>query len=208
MPQFTLNRKNFALTRIMPEDVAHKYAYLHVSNKGTVCLNGFQLVRVTLPKSMEETPGNPAIYTPEMIEAVRVNSDKQVAKMPEGLPAKTTGSRAVPVFDNAIPGPEQMGQSIILDGKALIELLKVACDVTDHTRNLVRLSIAKHGGVLRIDAHREEGEQDFTGIQVAVQYKGHNIPGLPAEGEVQSETEMVDAKGLTLTMNEGRKFRE
>lgn len=206
---YKLNRKNFAATRIMPSDPSNKYAYLHVSNKGTVCLDGFRMVRVSLPDQEGGAPSNAAIFTPDIVEQKRTDESGKDVTMPDGLPAKSTGTHSVPIFDNAMPDPSQMGQSIILDGRALIELLKVACDVTDHARNLVRLSIQKSGGILRIDTHRVEGDQEFCGIQVAVQYKGNNIPGLPQAGEEKTlGGESIDAKNLSLPLFEGRKFRE
>ncbi len=208
MSEFVLNGKAFAAARIMPKESSNKYGYMYVSPKGVVCTDGCRLIRITLPTTMNQIPANPAIFPAEQVLELRPKSPLETVHMPEGLPAKSNGQYSVPVYDNAIPAPEQMGQSIICDAKMLVDLLKAACDVTDHSRNLVRLSLAKNGGLIRIDAYREEGAQEFTAMLMSVRYEGNSLPGNPDKNAPQQTVEVVDPGKISLPLNEGRKFRE
>lgn len=198
---FKLNRKNFAATRVMGEG---RFEYAYVDSKGMIVTDTTSIIRVTLPA--QDALTEPCIFTKKQLDEYRPKSAADIVTMPDGLPAKTTGQYSVPNLEAAIVDSSKQTAVIAVNAKQLIELLKAAVDVTDHSRSLVRLRVC--GGQLRIDAHRDQGGQEFTGVLVGISYNGNCIPGDPA-GTVQAyePSEAFDEKTLTLPNTEGRKFR-
>ena len=201
-----LNRKSLSLRRILKSVKDPKFEYFHVGPEGTTVTNNHVLGRVSLPAG--ETVATPVIYPIDTIETIQPSGDDLV-EMPEGLPAKTTGRHIVPQFNQAIPKPEEQSATFTCNAKILIDLLKVATEVTEHSHNLVRLRICRNGKTLRIDSHRNEGEQEFCAILMGINYNGRNIPGDTEKmAATQTENEDVASPTLNLPLTEGRKFRD
>jgi hypothetical protein len=213
-PRYILNKKAFAATRVMPKGVnaETKWRYIHVSPVGVTCTDTSSIIRVSLPKQ-DNAPQAAQVFTPDMFEPLIPKSQDETVQMPEGLEAKSNGQLAVPSFNAAIPDPKTQVASITLSAKALIEVLKAACEVTDHARQLVRLRLCGEGKnqQLRIDAHCDEDGQEFVGVMMGTIYSGTRIPGDPAKDAAMAaaaSNESFDEKKLTLPMVEGRKFRD
>jgi hypothetical protein len=206
--RYVLNKKAFAATRVMGKD--SKWAYIHVSPKGVICTDARALIRITLPCTPKsEMPTSARVFTKAMIENLRPKTADDLVTLPEGLEAKSNGCFTVPDFTVGIPDANKQHASIAIDAKMLINLLKAACEVSDHSRNLVRLRLCgTKPPVLRIDAHRDEGGQEFTGVLMGITYNGACIPGDAIEDSHQHKSEDVDQKKLTLPLLEGRKFRK
>lgn len=206
--RYQLNRKCLAATRILSRnrDSNSKYDYLYVDKDAVTCTNlATVLIRVTLPKQ-ENAPSDPQVFTSDVLD-IKAKGDELVT-MPEGLEAKSNGKIVVPNFNSAIPNPSKQVANIALDAKTLIDVLKSACEVTDHARHLIRLRICGSGNntLLRIDAHRDEDGQEFCAVLSNITYEGVNIPG--DTNEVAAPTEMIDQQKLTLPVTEGRRFRD
>jgi hypothetical protein len=130
--------------------------------------------------------------------------------MPEGLEAKTTGDYTVPNFDVGIPDPQDQMCTITINANRLIDILKGAVEVTDHSRALVRLRLYRDN-FIRVDSHRDNGGQEFMGMVMGTTYDGHGIPGDAPAGttpRVTAETEKCEEGKLKLPVFEGRKFRD
>jgi hypothetical protein len=129
--------------------------------------------------------------------------------MPEGLEPKSNGKISVPNFSKAIPDPNTQVANMTVNAQALIDILKVACEVTDHSRFLVKLRICGSGKnqVLRIDAHRDAGAQEMVGVLMGTVYEGVSIPG-DHTGTPVSLTEYAEERKLVLPLTAGRRFRE
>jgi hypothetical protein len=211
--RYQLNRKCFAATRILGKgkDADPKWNYMYVSPKGVICTDRIALIRVSLPQQAN-APETPCVFTGDVLEENRPATGDEIVLMPEGREAKCDGTLAVPNFSSAIPESSTQVASITITAKHLIEILKAACEVTDHARNLVRLRICGDGNKnqqLRVDAHCDKGSQEFTGVIMGTVYTGTNIRGDPINPNqgLHSKTEMIDERKLTLPLTEGRKFR-
>ena len=213
--RYILNRKALAVTRVMGKGPNHdaKWDYIHVSSKGVICTDSISLVKIDLP-DQANPPTAPQVFTKEMLDGVdkkHVNGPNGLdgITMPEGLEAKSNGKISVPNFSKAIPDPNTQVASMTVNAKALIGILKVACEVTDHARFLVKLRICGSGKnqVLRIDAHRDAGAQEMVGVLMGTVYEGTSIPGNHT-GAVIPMVEYTEERKLVLPLVEGRRFRE
>ena len=208
--RYTLNRKALAVTRVMGKGPNHdkKWGYIYVSEKGVICTDSISLVKVDLP-AQSNAPVAPQVFTKEMLAEIKMISSTADTVMPEGLEPKSTGQISVPNFSKAIPDPNTQVASMTVNAKALIDILKVACEVTDHSRFLVKLRICGSGKnqVLRIDAHRDAGAQEMVGVLMGTVYEGNSIPG-NATGAVVPMVEYTEERKLVLPLVEGRRFRE
>ncbi len=209
--RYQLNRKAFAATRALGKgkDADPKWDYMYVSPKGVICTDRVALIRVSLPEQ-KNAPETACVFTGSVLEENKPKTGDELVTMPEGREAKCDGTLAVPNFSQAIPDPATQIASITVTAKHLIDVLKAACEVTDHARHLVRLRICGDGNKnqqLRIDAHRDDEAQEFTGVIMGTVYTGTNIPGDPTNGQSGPKVEAFDEKKLTLPLTEGRKFR-
>ncbi len=209
--RYKLNRKCYAATRALGKgkDADPKWDYMYVGPKGCICTDRVALIRVSLPEQ-ENAPTTPCVFTGSVLEENRPKTGDEIVTMPDGKEAKCDGTLAVPNFSQAIPDPGTQIASITVTAKHLIDVLKAACEVTDHARHLVRLRICGDGNKnqqLRIDAHRDDDAQEFCGVIMGTVYTGTNIPGDPQNGQQQTKVESFDERKLTLPLTEGRKFR-
>jgi hypothetical protein len=203
--RYILNRKCFAALRAIGPGTESRWKYIHVSPKGVTVTDTVSLIRITLPES-KLNPTDPVIFDLETAKKLTPKND-QVISMPEGMEAKTSGKYTVPNFDVGIPEPKNQTATVTVNAERLIQLLKAAIEVTEHSRNLVRLRFYKDS--IRIDAHRDKGGQEFLGILMGTTYNGDCIPGDPPKGsEAEPVSEVADEKTLKLPVNEGRKFRD
>ena len=193
--RFILNRKCFAALRAMGKD---RWEYLYCSPKGVIATDTTSLIRVSLPKQ-ENCPTEPIIYGREALAVAQLTEN-----MPVGEEAKS-GKYSVPDLEAGIVSADKQTASITINAKSLINLLEAACEVTEHSKSLVKLRFC--GNSLRIDSHRLEGEQEFTGILTEVYYSGNMIPGDPKNNTNAQPTETVDERKLSLPETSGRKFR-
>jgi hypothetical protein len=196
--RYKLNKKAYAVTRTMG---AGRWEYVYCSPKGVMATNTTAIIRVTLP-SQDNVPTDPCIYTKDMMAEHKPKGDELVT-MPEGLPAKTTGNHTVPNL--TIEPSDKQTAVISVDAKQLIELLRAACEVTDHSRNLVRLRFI--GNALRIDAHKDKDGQEFAAVLMGIVYNGDQIPGDPEGTAPSLVNELIDEIKLLLPDSVGRKFR-
>jgi hypothetical protein len=204
--RYILNRKCFAALRAIGPGAESRWKYIHVSPKGVTCTDTVTLIRVTLPHSANEQGVDHAIYSYAQAKSLMPKSNSEIV-MPEGMEAKTSGKYTVPNFDVGIPEPKNQTATVTVNAERLIQLLKAAIEVTEHSRNLVRLRFYKDS--IRIDAHRDKGGQEFMGILMGTSYRGNCIPGdAPIETSSQLITEDADEKTLKLPVNSGRKFRD
>jgi hypothetical protein len=198
--RFILNKKCFAALHAMGED---KFEYAFVGPKGILCTDTTSIIRVTLPKGQNTTLHEPVIYTKDTLSKIKPEDEESVS-LPEGLEAKTSGRFTVPNLEQGIVDSNKQTASIVVNAKSLINLLKAAIEVTDHSRSLVKLRFC--GNSLRIDAHRMENDQEFTGVLMGITYSGSCIPGEP-DGKTPTTNEYYEEKRLPLPSTEGRKFR-
>lgn len=210
--RFILNKKAFAATRALArgKDADKKWDYMHVSKAGVICTDTTAIIRVSLPKQ-DNVPSHAQVFTSDMFEKLRPTTADETVTMPEGLEPKSNGTIAVPNFAATIPNSDAQVACVTVSAKQLIELLKAACEVTDHARQLVRLRICgdEKNQKLRIDAHRDADGQEFCAVLMGAIYKGVNIPGDPTGPKQETApSEEFDEKKLTLPMTEGRKFRD
>ena len=210
--RYQINRKALAATRAWGTgDHDVKWDYMYVGPDGCIVTNCTKFIKVDLPRQ-ENAPTAPRIFPRAVIEKVRkeLSGDDSVT-LPEGLEAKSNGTYSVPKFDHAVPSPEKEVANITVTAKDLIDLLKAAAEVTDHTRYLVRLRIMQVGKnpQLRIDAHRDDDGQAFVGNLMGTHYSGINIPGDKPENipPLDQQTEKIDEAKLDLPLDSGRKFR-
>jgi len=207
--RWVLNRKAFAAMRAICADAPDRYKYIHVGPKGITATDTTAIIRVSLPQVVGELP-EPRIFPLEQVKKMMPKGDESVI-MPEGLEAKTTGDYTVPNFDVGIPDPQDQICTITINAERLIDILKGAVEVTDHSRSLVRLRLYKDNFV-RIDAHRDNGGQEFLGMVMGTNYDGHGIPGDAPAGTVPppltKETEKCEEGKLRLPVFEGRRFRD
>lgn len=201
--RYILNRKCFSALKAIGPGAENRWKYMHVSPKGVTCTDTVSLIRVTLPES-ELNPTGPVIFDLDAVKKLQPKGDEKVS-MPEGMEAKTSGKYTVPNFDVGIPDPKNQTATVTVNAERLIQLLKAAMDVTEHSRNLVRLRFYKDS--IRIDAHRDNGGQEFLAILMGTNYNGNCIPGDPPKGS-EPVSEVADEKTLKLPVNEGRKFRD
>jgi hypothetical protein len=182
-----------------------KWEYLYCSPKGVICTDTTSLIRVTLPKSphFESNPTEPVVFSRKDVEEKQKIKD-DIILAPLGEEAKS-GKYSVPNLEAGIIGPDKQTASITINARSLINLLEAACEVTEHSRSLVKLRFC--GSSLRIDSHRLEGEQEFTGILMGIQYSGDKIPGEPTGKTINQPTETIDERKLSLPETSGRKFR-
>jgi hypothetical protein len=203
--RYILNRKCFAALRAMGKD---KWEYLYCSPKGVICTDTTSLIRVTLPKfPVDVNPPEAVIFSAKTAKEreSQVQDGKSTSvEMPAGEEAKS-GKYSVPNLEAGITGPDKQTASITINARSLINLLEAACEVTEHSRSLVKLRFC--GNSLRIDSHRLEGEQEFTGILMGIQYLGDKIPGEPTGKTINQPTETIDERKLSLPETQGRKFR-
>lgn len=211
--KITLNKKAFAATRALGKGPDHdkRWDYMHVSKNGVICTDTSSLIRVSLPD--DQKPTQAQIFALETLDEIRPKTGAETVTMPEGLEAKSSGQFSVPNFDCAIPPTSAEVANITITAKALIDLLKAATEVTDHSLKLVRLRICQVGKapMLRIDAHREEGAQEFCGVLMGTIYEGVCIPGDKKKGEATetvAPNEDIDEAKLNLPLVDGRKFRD
>jgi len=209
--RYQLNRKCYAATRALGKgaDADSKWDYMYVSPKGVICTDRVALIRISLPPQ-ENPPTTPCVFTGAVLTEHKPKTGDELVTMPEGREAKCDGTLAVPNFSAAIPDPATQLASITVTAKHLISILKAACEVTDHQRHLVRLRICGDGNKnmqLRVDAHRDDDGQEFTGVIMGTVYTGNNIPGDPNNQTGVKIVETFDEKKLTLPLQEGRKFR-
>ena len=213
--RYVLNRKALAATRVMGKGPHHdsKWDYIHVSAKGVICTDSISLVKIDIP-AQANVPGSAQVFTKAMLDGVdekhaNLPGGLEGIAMPEGLEAKSNNKISVPNFSKAIPDPNTQVASMTVNAKALIDILKVASDVTDHSRFLVKIRICGSGKnqVLRIDAHRDAGAQEMVGVLMGTVYEGNSIPGNPT-GAVVPMVEYTEERKLVLPMIEGRRFRD
>jgi hypothetical protein len=209
--RYKLNKKCFAAMRALGKgrDADPKWDYMYVSPKGVICTDRVALIRVSLPEQ-EDMPTAPCVFTGPILEEHKPKTGDELVTMPEGKDAKCDGTLAVPNFSSVVPEPGTQIASITITAKHLIDILKAACEVTDHARYLVRLRICGDGNKnqqLRVDAHRDENGQEFVGVIMGTVYTGTNIPGDPGNGHTAPRNEIFDEKKLNLPLTEGRKFR-
>jgi hypothetical protein len=180
-----------------------RWAYMYCSPKGVLCTDTTSLIRVTLPKyPVDVNPTTPVIFeSKDVLERLKENVTSY--EMPAGEEAKS-GKYSVPNLEAGIVGTEKQTASITISAKALINLLEAACEVTEHSRSLIKLRLCDNA--LRIDTHRNEGEQEFTGILMGLSYQGNMIPGDPVN-KTFTPTETVNERTLNLPETQGRKFR-
>lgn len=206
--RYILNRKCFAALKAIGPGAENHWKYVHVSPKGVTCTDTVSLVRVTLPdqKLFQHGPTDPVIFDLDAAKKLVPKGDEPVT-MPEGMEAKTSGKYTVPNFDFGIPDPSNQTATVTVNAERLVQLLKAAMDVTEHSRNLVRLRFYKDS--IRIDAHRDTGGQEFLAILMGTNYNGNCIPGdAPKGSEAAPASEVADEKTLKLPINEGRRFRD
>ena len=203
--RFILNRKCFAALRAMGKD---RWEYLYCSPKGVIATDTMLLIRVTLPKyPVDVNPIEAVVFSRKVVEerANTLAEDKiSSIEMPAGEEAKS-GKYSVPNLEAGIVSADKQTASITINAKSLINLLEAACEVTEHSRSLVKLRFC--GNSLRIDSHRLEGEQEFTGILMGISYSGNMIPGDPKNNTNAQPTETIDERKLSLPETSGRKFR-
>ena len=210
--RWILNRKCFAALRAIGNAADRRWQYIHVSGKGVTCTDTVSLIRVSV--AAPQLGGNPEPAIFDYGEAKKLAAGlkaTEVVTMPEGLPAKTTGQYTVPNYEVTIPRPEDQTATITVDASRLIEMLKAAMEVTEHSKSLVRLRFYKD--FVRIDAHRDTGGQEFLGLLMGLNYNGNGIPGdapqgVLAHGLTIKVQETTDEKHFRLPLFEGRKFRE
>ncbi len=208
--RYILNRKCFAALKAIGPGAENRWKYVHVSPKGVLCTDTVSLIRVTLPtnvfpKNTSEAT-EPVIFELDSAKKLQPKGEETV-DMPEGMEAKTTGKYTVPNFDVGIPDPSNQTATVTVNAERLVQLLKAAMDVTEHSRNLVRLRFYKD--LIRIDAHRDKGGQEFLAILMGTTYAGDCIPGDAPKGTVaKPASESVDEKTLKLPVHSGRKFRD
>ena len=146
------------------------------------------------------------IFPLDQAKSLAPKGDESVS-MPEGIEAKTTAKYKVPNHDVSITEPSKQAASITVNAERLVSILKAAMEVTEHSRNLVRIRL--YGDQIRVDAHRDNGGQEFMGLLMGTSYNGNCIPGDPPKGTTaQPASEAADEKTLKLPVNEGRKFRD
>lgn len=216
--RWVLNRKCFAALRAIGAGALSRWEYMHVGPKGVTCTDTISLIRVSLPDEHKTgfqqaagTGPTPVIFTLEQAKMLGHALDKKdTVTMPVGLPAKT-GQYTVPNYDATIPNPDDQTATLAVDAGKLIEILKAACEVTEHSKHLVRLRF--YGKFIRIDAHRDAGGQEFMGLLVGTDYNGTGIPGdasneKTVNGKFIPPSEDAVDGALTLPLFEGRKFRE
>jgi hypothetical protein len=211
--RWVLNRKAFAAMRAIRADAPDRYKYIHVGPKGITATDTTAIVRVSLPATcvspnVADLP-EPRIFPLEHAKKLMPRGDDSVI-MPEGLEAKTTGDYTVPNFDVGIPDPQDQMCTITINANRLIDILKGAVEVTDHSRALVRLRLYRDN-FIRVDSHRDNGGQEFMGMVMGTTYDGHGIPGDAPAGttpRVTAETEKCEEGKLKLPVFEGRKFRD
>jgi hypothetical protein len=217
--RFLLNRKCWAVLQAIDEigPKAHpseaRWRYVLVSSKGVIATDTVSLIRVTLPYTATPIPEQPAIFDYDTMESLRpkdtdnpLNPLGDFVVMPEGEEAKTSGKYIVPNHEASIPTPKSQIAVITVNAARLIRLLQAAMDVTEHSRNLVRLRLYKD--CIRIDSHRDHGGQEFLGLLMGTSYNGNCIPGDVLAGAPAYTSEMVTEKSLKLPLTEGRKFRD
>ena len=211
--RWVLNRKAFAAMRAIRADAPDRYKYIHVGPKGITATDTTAIVRVSLPATcvspnVADLP-EPRIFPLEHAKKLMPRGDDSVI-MPEGLEAKTTGDYTVPNFDVGIPDPQDQMCTITINANRLIDILKGAVEVTDHSRALVRLRLYRDN-FIRVDSHRDNGGQEFMGMVMGTTYDGHGIPGDAPAGttpRVTAETEKCEEGKLKLPVFEGRVFRD
>ena len=213
--RWILNRKCFAALRAMGNAADRRWKYIHVGPKGVTCTDTVSLIRVSLPKGNginQVGASVPVIFDYETMKKLAASGfgNGQI-EMPEGLLAKTTGQYTVPNYDVTIPKPEDQTATITVDASRLIEMLKAAMEVTEHSKSLVRLRFYKD--FVRIDAHRDTGGQEFLGLLMGLNYNGNGIPGDAPQGVLNSGLtlkvqETTNEQHFKLPLFEGRKFRE
>jgi hypothetical protein len=211
--RWVLNRKAFAAMRAIRADAPDRYKYIHVGPKGITATDTTAIVRVSLPATcvspnVADLP-EPRIFPLEHAKKLMPRGDDSVI-MPEGLEAETTGDYTVPNFDVGIPDPQDQMCTITINANRLIDILKGAVEVTDHSRALVRLRLYRDN-FIRVDSHRDNGGQEFMGMVMGTTYDGHGIPGDAPAGttpRVTAETEKCEEGKLKLPVFEGRKFRD
>lgn len=211
--RYVVNRKVLAATRALDqsEGADKRWRYMYVSPQGAICTDTTMIAKVTLPPQLPNAPTAPQVFTEDMLLNIDAKlKTEELVTLPQGKEAKSNGEISIPSFTAAIPNPNTQVASITVTAKHLIKLLKAACEVTDHARQLVRVRI--HGTdpknmQLRIDAHRDEDGQEFCGVLMGTIYNGSCIPG-DANGAPVTTSEAVDTAKLTLPLSEGRKFRD
>jgi hypothetical protein len=201
-----LNRKCFAALRAIGPSAKSCWRYIHCGPKGVTATDMVALIRVTLPA--EQLGGNPEPEIFEYDQAMKlIPKGDKVVTMPEGLPAKTTGKYTVPNHDTTIPDPKDQAFTITVNAARLIDILKAAIEVSDHSQSLVRLRF--YEDYIRIDAHRDAGGQEFMALVMGTDYAGNGIPGDAPVGSVtKPASEKCEEKNLVLPIYEGRVFRQ
>ncbi len=210
--RYLLNRKCWAVLQaidnigINAHPSEARWRYVLVSAKGVTATDTVSLIRITLPYTALPIPERATIFGYDTMAALAPPPEGDgTVMMPEGEEAKTSGKYIVPNHEASIPSPKGQVATITVNAARLVKLLQAAMEVTEHSRNLVRLRLYKD--CLRIDAHRDHGGQEFLGLLMGTSYTGNCIPGDPPVGTVPVN-ESTYEKSLKLPLTEGRKFRD
>ena len=214
--RFMLNRKCWAVMRAI-DDIADgpqhqlsseaRWKYVHVSSKGVTATDTISLIRITLPYTTLPTPTQAAVFDYETMQNFLPKMENDFVTMPPGEEAKTSGKYLVPNHEDTIPLPKNQTAVITVNAARLVKILQAAIEVTEHSRNLVRLRV--YPDCIRIDAHRDHGGQEFLGVLAGTKYTGNCIPGDIPPGVMPSPaSEKAVEKTLHLPLKEGRKFRD
>lgn len=212
---YTLNKKNFAVTRLFPKgpNGNKRLNYMHVSRKGTTVANGQMVARVALPPDAGEQPQTPYIYPRSVVTKAMPEGENENVLMSGELPASTTAEHSVPNYDMMIPKPEHQVAAFTCDAEELLILLKTVMDVTEDADNCIRLRICNSPGIgstLRIDSVAFPGKQAFLGVLKGMQYDGEYVAGEAESTKVgvkMQSDETIKKSPLPLVLSEGRKFR-
>ena len=206
MKKWQLNRKCFAALRALGPQAASRWKYIHCGPRGVTATDTLALIRISTPAPQTGGDPEPRIFAADEALALMPKGE-EVVTMPDGLPAKTTGKYTVPDHEVTIPGPKDQRFTITVSAARLVEVLKAACEVSDHTQSLVRLRF--YEDYIRIDAHRDTGGQEFMALVMGTTYNGKGIPGDAPVGSVaKPASEECTEKTLVLPVYEGRVFRD
>lgn len=206
---YRLNRKNLAVTRVLPKgpNGDKRLNYVHVNRQGSTATDGQMIARVSLP-TVEGQPHTPYIYPKAVVAKVMPVDEKETILMAGELAAATTAENSVPTWDMMIPRPADQKASFTCDAGELLTLLKVALDVTEDADRCIRIRICESsalGQTLRIDSLAFGGKQAFLGVLKGLEYEGTDIAG---EHSLHfSSDEKVKKSPLPLVLSTGRKFR-
>lgn len=214
---YRLNKKNFAVTRVLPRgpEGNKRLNYVRVDRQGSIATDQQMIARVTLPGHGDQ-PSTPTIYPKATVLKTmsehkgNLNCAGEVL-MDGGLPAQTTADNAVPDLDRMIPKASDQIADFVCDAEELLILLKAALDVSEDADRCIKLRICNTSGLgktLRIDTLAFPGQQAFLGVVKAMQYDGPHIAGDDEGTPSQKQFEAHATKTpMPLVLSSGRKFR-